>query len=189
MSDTRANLRQHFKTRRQQLDAEQRTLANQTINQHLCTFEPLRKAKLVAVYAAAASEVDIHETVEHLWRHGQQVALPVIATDGHMDFFYYTTNTQVRKNRFGIVEPANGDLITPAQIDLVLTPLVAFDSNGNRLGMGGGYYDRYLAQTQAYVLGVAYACQRSESLLPSEPWDMALNAVVTDNGVVEFPPL
>jgi 5-formyltetrahydrofolate cyclo-ligase len=189
MSDSRATLRQHFQTRRRQLNAEQRTRANQTINQYLCAFEPLRSARLVAAYAAGAAEVDIHDTVEHLWRNGQQVALPVIATDGHMDFYRYTTNTEVRKNRFGIVEPANGDLIAPAHIDIVLTPLVAFDGNGTRLGMGGGYYDRYLAQTQAYVLGVAYACQRSESLLPSEPWDMALNAVVTDIGVVKFPPL
>lgn len=187
MSDTRAGLRQYFKTRRQQLDAEQRRLANQTINQHLCVFYPLRRATVIAVYAASAAEVDLNETIEYLWRQDQQVALPVIGEGGHMDFFHYTANTQVSKNRFGIVEPVDGDLITPAQIDMVLTPLVAFDDNGTRLGMGGGYYDRYLAQTQAQVLGVAYACQRSESLLPDEPWDMDLNAVVTENGVLEFP--
>ena len=93
-------------------------------------------------------------------------------------------------NRFGIAEPpASNPHIQPEDIDAVLAPLVAFDDQGHRLGMGGGYYDRFLPRLNAGtpLIGVAFACQQYEQPLPREAWDVPLHAVVTENGVLEWP--
>lgn len=186
MSDRRKNLRSEFSDRRRSLDDQTRHIANQSIATHLADWPPLQSAQVVAAYAASNAEVDITTTITHLWQKSVQVALPVVSANGQMTFFVYTPDSDIQTNRFGIIEPRNSVEILPTQIDVVLTPLVAFDSWGHRLGMGGGYYDRYLPETRAYVLGVAFACQYSAAELPHESWDVGCNAVVTENGVLEF---
>lgn len=91
-----------------------------------------------------------------------------------------------RKNRWGIIEPIPQTPPTPVQhIDVILVPLVAFDRNGNRLGMGAGFYDRALqplrhrAFKRPFLLGVAHHFQQAKSLTP-QAWDVALDAILTD---------
>ena len=86
------------------------------------------------------------------------------------------------ENQYGIPEPVGTPACAAWQLDLILVPLVAFDDRGNRLGMGGGYYDRLLSGSEHWprrprLLGVAHACQRAEAL-PVEAWDMPLNDVI-----------
>ena len=101
-----------------------------------------------------------------------------------------TTSTVLQENTWGIAEPllsapTNGDLIPPTDLDLVLLPLVAFDTACNRLGMGQGYYDRTFAFKQAspasrpYLAGLAHQCQLLERV-PSAPHDVPLDAIITD---------
>jgi len=186
MSDRRISLRREFSDRRRNLDDQTRQAANESIATHLAHWAPLQSARVVAAYAASNAEVDVTTTIEQLWRNSVQVALPVVGANGEMAFFAFTADSDVQINRFGITEPRNSIEIPPASIDVVLTPLLAFDKWGNRLGMGGGYYDRYLPETRAHILGVAFACQYSAAELPNEDWDVRCNAVVTENGVLEF---
>ena len=186
MSDRRKSLRREFSDRRRNLDDQARQAATESIAIHLAHWAPLQSARVVAAYAASNAEVDITATIEHLWQNSVQVALPVVGANGQMAFFAYTADSDVQINRFGITEPRNSIEIPPTTIDVVLTPLLAYDKWGNRLGMGGGYYDRYLPETQAYILGVAFACQYSAAELPNEDWDVRCNAVATENGVLEF---
>ena len=188
MRDKRATLRTQFAAQRRNLDDQTRQAADLAISRHLEHYPPLQNARVVAAYAASNAEVDLTSTIDQLWLAGVQVVLPVVGANGQMVFFHYTPDTDVQINRFGILEPRNSQEIQPSHIDVVLAPLVAYDSWGNRLGMGGGYYDRYLPQTRAFILGVAYACQYSASELPHEPWDVRCHAVVTQNSVVEFTP-
>jgi len=100
-----------------------------------------------------------------------------------MGFAAYRRDEPMHRNRFGIDEPVVPELLTP---DVVLTPLVAFDGRGHRLGMGGGYYDRYFARTPTKRrIGIAHECQRAEEL-PTSPSDIALSDVVTENGWQSF---
>ncbi|XOV83719.1 MAG: 5-formyltetrahydrofolate cyclo-ligase [bacterium] len=186
MSDRRKILRSEFSDRRRQLDEQTRQAANQSIATHLENWAPLQAARVVAAYAASKAEADVSAVISHLWQQSVQVALPVVAGNGQMAFYAYTASSPVQVNRFGITEPRNTAAIRPADIDVVLAPLLAYDSWGNRLGMGGGYYDRYLPNTRAYILGVAFACQFSAAELPHEAWDVRCHAVVTENGVLEF---
>ena len=110
-----------------------------------------------------------------------------------MLFMRYTGTELLRPNRWGIKEPILKlqHCLKPEQLDLVLLPLVAFDMEGHRLGMGKGYYDRAFAfrcQTtgKPFLLGLAHECQLSGQLLPVAAWDVDLDAVATAFRIYRF---
>ena len=132
----------------------------------------------VGVYLARDGELDLAPLIETCWRRGIVVAVPVI-DGGDLRFAAYRPDEAMRPNRFGIPEPAAPDWCAPT---LILTPLVAFDDAGRRLGMGGGYYDRYLtARPDAQRVGVAHECQRVAEV-PATERDVRMTAVVTESG-------
>lgn len=95
-------------------------------------------------------------------------------------------------NRYGIIEPHSRSLLNARWLDVLFLPLVGFDDRGHRLGMGGGYYDATLAFLRSrkawrrpYLVGLAYECQRT-ALVPTEQWDISLNAALTENGLTRF---
>ena len=138
----------------------------------------LAHTEVVAAYLARDGEVDLAPLINTLWQQGTAVALPVLA-DGGMFFAAYDIDERLHGNRYGIPEPAQPRPVDPT---VVLAPLVAFDDRGQRLGMGGGYYDRYFrASPTVRRIGIAHECQRVAAL-PAEPGDMPLDAVATERG-------
>ena len=104
-----------------------------------------------------------------------------------MTFYPIQPQTPLRQGRFKLREPvvcASDKPIDQSELDLALLPLLAFDAQGHRLGMGGGYYDRYFAKTsrRPLIIGVGYDVQQAEHTLPTEPWDVHLDGVVTESG-------
>lgn len=100
-----------------------------------------------------------------------------------MKFVRYTG--RLARRRFGLWEPQRGPRRAPRRLDAIVLPLLGFDSQGTRLGTGGGYYDRALARCRGVRplrIGYAYALQQCERL-PREAWDIPLHAVVTERGV------
>ena len=156
---------------------------------HLIGSQHLLRARTIAGYIAADGELDITEAFDRLLSMGKRLALPVVDRLSHrLDFFEYTQSTRLVRGAFDIPVPEPGSAHVPIiAIDLMLTPLVAFDIYGNRLGMGGGFYDRTLAQVEPllrpHLLGVAHALQLSEQPLPHQPWDIPLDGVLTEHGV------
>ncbi len=156
---------------------------------HLIGSGHLLRARTIAGYIAADGELDLTETFDRLFALGKRLVLPVIDRLSHrLDFFEYTPSTRLVRGVFDIPVPEPGSRHVPIiAIDLMLTPLVAFDVHGNRLGMGGGYYDRTLAQVEPllrpHLLGVAHALQLSEQPLPHQPWDIPLDGVLTEQGI------
>ena len=138
----------------------------------------IKAEDVVAVYMAQDGEVDLQPIIDACWQRGIAVALPVIS-GRDLSFRAYRPETTLRRNRFGIPEPANAELLPPTT---VLAPLVAFDDQGHRLGMGGGFYDRYFAaHPEARRFGIAHDCQRADAL-PSDAQDIPLTAVATETG-------
>lgn len=184
-------LRRHYRQRRAQLDPKLRQAANRAVCRHLIEFVTSRQARTVAAYAATATEVDLSDWIHAHRQHEGIIALPRVMAAGTMDFYALLQPAPTHRNRYGIAEPEpTAPQLDPSALDLALVPLVAFDANGQRLGMGGGYYDRYLPRLrpQTLIVGVAYQCQYAAAPLPHAAWDVRLHAVVTETGVLECPP-
>lgn len=150
----------------------------------------------IGLYIANDGELDPAPIAACALAAGKRLYLPVLRRfpGGSLWFSDYPPGARLRNNRFGIPEP---DLRThpplpPWGLDVVLMPLVSFDASGNRLGMGGGFYDRTLAYLhhrrcwrRPLLIGLAHECQRSRQL-PRRPWDIPLDGVLTENGLTWF---
>jgi 5-formyltetrahydrofolate cyclo-ligase len=139
---------------------------------------------VVAGYWPVRDEADPRLLMNELAERGAVLALPRIdARHAELSFRRWNAGDPLANNRFAILEPsAAAARVTP---DIVLVPLLAFDSTGHRLGYGGGYYDRTLAALKARAIGIAYAGQEVDAL-PREAHDHPLEAVLTENGLTKF---
>ena len=140
---------------------------------------------LVAGYHAHRDEADPGLLLQALMLRGARIAFPrVIAKDQALEFHLVPSDEILRPGSYGIHEPlAHWPRVIP---DILLVPLLAFDDHGNRLGYGGGYYDRTLAAMRgARAIGIAYAGQRMD-FLPHDAHDYPLDAILTETGLTEF---
>lgn len=175
---------------RRALSLSERNRAAQACAQQLMAERLFHNAERIAAYLATDGELDPQAIIQRAWAMGKQVFLPVLRPlgDNRLWFARYKPDTPLCPNRFGILEPAPStpQPIHPLSLDVVLTPLVAFDKQGHRLGMGGGFYDRsfaYLLRHRHWfrprLIGLAYAFQQ-QTTLAGAPWDVPLHAIVTD---------
>lgn len=159
--------------------------------ERIAASRTFQRSKHIAFYLTNDGEVDLSLLIKHAWQQGKQCYLPVLAEPNtqRLWFIPYTPETKLKNNRFGIPEPIHSHKIRlrkTLSLDLILMPLVAFDQQGNRVGMGGGFYDRTLAflRQRKYwhkpnLLGVAYELQKQKQL-ESNPWDIPLQAIATE---------
>lgn len=181
----RAELRRTLRQQRRALSVTQQTIAARRLASHLMQRPELKSALNIAVYLPNDGEISLQPFIERLWRQGRTPYLPQLhpLRGGRLWFLPYQRKSLMRNNRFGIPEPRSQRIHLPHQMDIVLLPLVGFDAQGNRLGMGGGFYDRTFAQRgrRPMLIGIAHACQQVEQL-PTQPWDVPLHGIVTDRG-------
>ena len=182
-------LRKILKLRRARLGLRQRTWADTKIQQRVLSLVSSRQTQAIALYLGLGGEVSLTPVLSALWKQGKQVYLPRIQANGNLSFHQHFPFRKLFKNRYGIFEPSmSNPLIAPWRLDVVVTPLVGFDSQCQRLGMGGGFYDRTFAFKQTapskgpVLVGVAYELQKV-ARLNAEPWDVKLDAVVTEKHV------
>ncbi len=144
------------------------------------------RSQCIACYLSTASEVDTSMIIERAWRAEKRVFVPVIQNRREMRFVEIERNTRLERNQFGIWEPHSSIDIPPKQLDVVVTPVVAFDKKMNRIGMGGGYFDRcfsFLHNSGQWhrpkLAGLAFKRQEVEKISPN-PWDIRLYHVFTE---------
>lgn len=188
----RQEIRRHIRQRRRTLSVEQQTHLAQQAAARMMAYPPVVMAHTVALFLSFDGELDTRPLIEQLWRAGKRVYLPVLHpfSPGNLLFLHYHPQSELVVNRLKIHEPKLDvrDVLPLAQLDVLITPLVAFDSQGQRLGMGGGFYDRTLQNWQQYRLqpvGYAHDCQRVDAL-PVEEWDIPLPAVITPSVIWEW---
>jgi 5-formyltetrahydrofolate cyclo-ligase len=183
----RQNVRTEFRKKRQALSTQQQSTAASNLLPICLSFTPLAKAETIACYIANDGEIDPSAIIDYCWQQKKCVLLPVLHpfSKGHLLFVEYHPNSATRKNVYGIDEPivTSSNIHTLDNIELILTPLVAFDAKGNRLGMGGGYYDRTLApirrdSLKTELIGLAHSCQQTNKLI-SDSWDIPLDGIAT----------
>ena len=180
----RNQLRQQIRKTRANLTALQQQQAEDSITQQALALIEERNAQHIALYLSFYGEISTDKLIKILWAQGKQVYLPVLHpfNPNHLLFLRYLPDTSMLKNKFGIWEPKlNVQNVLPLdELDILFTPLVAFDKQGNRLGMGGGFYDRTLQHWQKspfIPVGLAHQCQQVEQL-PTEAWDVPLHQIL-----------
>ena len=180
----RNQLRQQIRKTRANLTALQQQQAEDSITQQALALIEERNAQHIALYVSFDGEISTDKLIKILWAQGKQVYLPVLHpfNPNHLLFLRYLPDTPMLKNKFGICEPKlNVQNVLPLdELDILFTPLVAFDKQGNRLGMGGGFYDRTLQhwqKTSFIPVGLAHQCQQVEQL-PTEAWDVPLHQIL-----------
>ncbi|WP_241461036.1 5-formyltetrahydrofolate cyclo-ligase [Shewanella mangrovi] len=183
-------LRSQIRKQRRALSAEfQQQASTAAAARLLAVIDAQPKIQQVALYFSCDGELDTSPLFAALWQRGIKTCLPVLHpfNRGHLLFLHYHADSPMRQNRFGIAEPLLDirHLVLPTQLDMIVTPLVAFDNQGNRMGMGGGFYDRTLANPHVSALAVGYAhdCQHHEQL-PLAEWDIPLPLIVTPNRLI-----
>lgn len=184
-SDLRQHIRKEIRQKRRALTAHQQAHFAEQAAARMLGFAPVVEAKSVAVFLSFDGELDTRPLIEGLWRAGKQVYLPVLHpfSPGNLLFLRYLPDSLLATNRLKILEPALDvrHVLPLDRLDVLITPLVAFDRTGQRLGMGGGFYDRTLQNWRAHgflPVGYAHDCQQVESL-PVQEWDIPLPVVVT----------
>ncbi len=182
-------LRQRNRKRRAALDDASLNSAAERLCQRLTELPEYATARRIAAYFAVNGEIGLTPLIEHAWIQGKQIYLPNL-DQKTLRFSPYFEGQAMRTNRYRLPEPDVGDddMLAPEDLDLVLAPLVVFDADGNRLGMGGGYYDRSFSfhknpgRKKPLLIGVAHEMQKVDRLNPAE-WDVRLDMVVTDEKV------
>ncbi len=190
------SLRDELKARRESHTPAAQISKAQAVAEHLFHWPALKATSHIASYLSHKGEVSTQRLNSLLWQQGKTVYVPLLNKDGQplLHFQSIHHETPLLKNRFGISEPHSDKALQrlAEDMDIILLPLLGFDHKGNRLGMGGGFYDRTLAfilprrsQPAPYLLGVAYDNQQIPSL-ESRPWDVPLDGVLTESGLISF---
>ena len=180
----RNQLRQQIRKTRANLTALQQQQAEDSITQQALALIEARNAQHIALYVSFDGEISTDKLIKTLWAQDKHVYLPVLHpfNPNHLLFLRYLPDTPMLKNKFSIWEPRlNVQNVLPLdELDILFTPLVAFDKQGNRLGMGGGFYDRTLQhwhKSSFIPVGLAHQCQQVEQL-PTEVWDVPLHQIL-----------
>lgn len=176
-------IRKHITQQRQQLDAAVYALYSNQIFEHLKQSTHYQQSQTIGLYCSVKQEVNTWPIIEALLNEGKHVVLPCVLSKTEMSFYEIKSFDDLERGKFGIYAPKK-DCKQINHMDLLLVPLVAFNAQGYRLGMGGGYYDRYLAQFPQYTCGLAFSFQEEDFEVFSH--DMKLNIVITEKGRLTF---
>jgi 5-formyltetrahydrofolate cyclo-ligase len=179
--------------RRSALDPSARMAAAQGLRRSLETLPAFVEAGRVAGYWACRGELPLNLVLAAAALRGQSIALPRIIGPRQLRFAPWKLGDEVEPNRFGIPEPVAAEeaLLDPADLDVVLLPLLAFDRHGQRIGYGGGFYDASFAflcesprPARPLLVGIGYAFQACDAIEPAD-WDIRLDFVATDHELID----
>jgi 5-formyltetrahydrofolate cyclo-ligase len=191
MTYDKASIRKQFKLKRASLKPDFMAKASYDLISQFNFNHLLDNANNIAVYLSHQNEMDLSPLIEQLWAAGKVCYLPVLHSENELVFVPYNKDTHLRPNKFNILEPEakSSRCKTAAELDIILMPLLAFDTLGNRLGMGKGYYDKSLASIKTnappILVGIAYQFQY-HSGLPTDSWDRRLDYAVTEQNTYDF---
>ncbi len=169
----------------------------------IITNKLLDNCQKIALYLSQDNELDLYLLLEHCLKLKKECYLPVL-NNNKLDFAIYNHSSTLQTNRYNIPEPVmdnkHSSKISAKELDLVFLPLVAFTKTGQRLGMGGGYYDQtfaFLANSsnndnnsnnnilKPKLIGVAYDLQCMDQL-PADSWDINLNGIITESAYIKI---
>lgn len=177
-------LRKHLKAIRNKLSSAQVSDSSEKVAQHILACDVYKKSKLIMGYLAFGKELSVDKVLLQALADGKKVVVPFITSATEMEAALFTGMENLCLDRFKIrcvAEPVQ--IINPNAIELVLVPGVAFGRDGSRMGMGAGYYDRFLLRApQAATIGVVYGDLLQEHL-PTDEYDIPVHYLVSETGI------
>ena len=180
--EMKASIRKSVLKKMKDLEPEIKRVADQSLIQRLRSLPAYQEASIMATYLSFLHEVDTSFLIDAAQADGKQVVIPKTYPKGRMEFVAYDPQ-KLKQTAFGLLEPEEGSqAIDQSDIDLIHVPGVAFQKDGYRLGYGGGYYDRYLADFDGATVSTIYACQEVD-FLPA-PHDIPVQEVLVDESTI-----
>jgi 5-formyltetrahydrofolate cyclo-ligase len=181
----KATLRDRMRLLRRSIPSEERALLARRIEDQLLSTGEVRAARTVLLFYSFGSEVATRAIGKHLLAEEKRVLLPYLTPQG-MEAAEVFPRDPLLPTGYGPREPARRVPLDPAEVDVVITPGLAFDRRGFRLGYGGGHYDRYLSRLRPETIriGLAFSVQLIDRI-PDEPSDQKVHLIVTDAEVVD----
>lgn len=177
-------LREELKKRRDGLEARYSQEADSGIFRRAVSLPEYLSARTVFCYAGTRNEINTRPILEHVLSSGKRLGVPRCIAEGVMEVRAVTDMGQLRPGMYGILEPGKEcPVIPPGEIDLAFVPCLSCSRDGLRLGYGGGYYDRYLAQTDCIKTALCREKMMSEEI-PAQEWDLKMDSVITENGYI-----
>jgi len=180
-------LRRELKAKLMKMSKKDRIAKSKMVCEHVIASEVFRDASVVMAFLSMPHEVDTTPLILTAWQQGKTVAVPKVSWEQrHMIPVEITSlETGLEADEKGLRNPTNGNPVPFDEIDLIIVPGLGFDRRGNRLGRGGGYYDRFFAshKTTAARWAVAYSEQMCDAI-PYDKDDVQVNVVVTEQGII-----
>lgn len=179
MSETKKQLRNQILTLREQMEKEQVIQQSKLIWNHIYDLSAFKKAGHIGIYANMQNEVETLSYVDKLVKQGRKIYFPkVYPAVKEMHFFEVQDVIQLEKGTFDVLEPP--EFHKASRLDLMIVPGVAFDKNGNRLGYGAGYYDRFFEKHQLICkIGISFEFQRLKEI-PTNSFDVPMDWIITE---------
>ena len=175
--------RQEIRKKLAGLSKEYSEEASLRIFSFLREMEVFQRAKTIFCFVSTPEEINTHPIIAYAWNCGKRVAVPKCMEKGHMEAYVIQSEGDLEEGKFGILEPKDGcEMLEPSQINLIILPCLSCDREGNRLGYGGGYYDRYLEKCGAVRVVICREKLMMEEI-PSEPFDQKPHYLITEKGV------
>ena len=186
---SKKEIRKSIIERREKLPKEEKLLFDDKIYTKVKNLRVFKEAKVIFTFISFGSEVDTLRLIDEALRKGKTVAVPWINKEKKlMEAKVIRDLDDMYPGLYGILEPSpEAETLKPQEIDLIITPGVAFDNLGGRIGYGGGYYDKFLAEVKASVpkIALSYELQRVKKL-PLEPFDIKITALITEENELWF---
>ena len=179
-------LRREMLARRRALSTAERTRASKMICARVQALTVLQEARTMMLYASTEEEINLYPLMEVLLTEGRRIVLPEITGGGVMEARELPAMDALTDGTFGILspDPMRGNIVAPEEIDVIIVPGAAFDENGGRLGLGGGYYDRFLPRAgNAVRLVLAFDFQ----IVPDVPMgaqDARVDVILTERRMI-----
>ena len=190
--NTKASLRELISLKRKSLSEKEQLESGESLVKLWNSIEGLYRTKKIALYWPVNGEILTNSLISHLLKDGSKCFLPIIAQDKEnnmLEFAPFEVDSPLTNNRFDISEPSTSTRVDLNELDIIFLPCVCFDSKGNRIGMGGGFYDKTLDQLsnnqKPQLILLAYDFQEVESCFP-ESHDIKADACLTPNKFLKF---
>lgn len=187
MKDSKQQMRAELLEKRRKLTKECIITQSNSMAQNLYNWSYYQRAETIMLFLSMPDEPSTTSIIEHAWQQGKTVCVPHMREEfGVMDAAVITSLDDLVKGRFNLLvpDPAHLELIDPELIDIILVPAVAYDHAGNRLGMGAGYYDRFISRaTKAIRIGAIWSSQIVPSI-PTNEYDKGVQYLLTEDEII-----